>query len=401
MSLQQLNHLDLLRRAERREITRVKVARLLGVTDRTIRRQLERLEEDGPGFLQHGLKGLVSNNRIPVKEEERIKKLLLSTYSDFHPTFASEKLCELHGIDRDPKTIARIQMSLGLHKRRRAKHHSDHRFFRVRRPVFGEMVQFDGSYHDWFEGRGGVKEACLLLAIDDATGKITHASFARHEGVLPVMGFWLAYARICGIPQSVYLDRFSTYSMNVKLARENPDTLTQFERAAKEAGLDVIHAYSSQAKGRVERVFGTLQDRLVKEMRLAGISTMKEADMFLQDIFIPAFNRRFAVLAVQEGDLHRAVSKSELEDILPFIFCRRESRAIQNDFTISFKAQWLQLLPTPRLSMRPKECVHVHQLPDESLRLLVRGKEANFHPLPEKPKGGRHPRSSLSRTLTI
>lgn len=401
MSLQQLSHLDILRRAERREITRVKAAQLLGVTERTIHRQLERLEEEGPSFLQHGLKGRISNNRMPAKEEERIKKLLLSTYSDFRPTFATEKLHELHNVDRDPKTIARIQINLGLYKRRQAKRHANHRFFRVRRPLFGEMVQFDGSYHNWFEGRGGIQEACLLLAMDDATGKITHASFAHHEGVLPVMGFWLEYARICGMPQSVYLDRFSTYSMNMKLARENPDTLTQFERAAKEVGLDVIHAYSSQAKGRVERVFGTLQDRLVKEMRLAEISSMDKADVFLRDVFIPDFNKRFAIPARQAGDLHRVISKNELKDILPFIFCRREPRTIQNDFTISFKAQWLQLLPTPRLSMRPKEQVYVHQLPDESLRLLVRGKEANFHPLPEKPKGKGRPRSFVPQTLII
>lgn len=344
----------------------MKAAQLLRVTDHTIRRHLERLEEEGPGFLQHGLKGRISNNRMPA-QEERIKKLLLSTYSDFRPTFAAEKLRELHGIDRDPKTIARIQINLGLYKRRRAKQHNHHRFFRVRRPVFGEMIQFDGSSHDWFEGRGGIKESCLLLAIDDATGQITHASFACHEGVLPVMGFWLEYARICGIPQSVYLDRFSTYSMNMKLARENPDTLTQFERAAKEVGLDVIHAYSSQAKGRVERSFGTLQDRLVKEMRLADIKTVEHANRFMRDVFIPDFNKRFAVPARQVGNFHRAVSKSELKDILSFIFCRRDARTIQNDFTICFKAQWFQLLPTPRLSMRPKEQVYIHQLPDESL----------------------------------
>jgi len=397
MSLQQLDHLDILRRAERREITRMKAAGLLNLTDRTIRRQLKHLEEDGPVFLQHGLRGRVSNNRMPRTEEEKIKKILLSRYPDFHPTFAAEKLSEIHGMERDPKTIARIQIGLGLHKPRKNRKKSGHRFFRVRRSVFGELIQFDGSYHDWFEGRGGIGEVCLLLAIDDATGRITYASFAPHEGVLPVMGFWLEYARIQGIPQSVYLDRFSTYSMNVKLAGENPDTLTQFERAAKEAGLKVIHAYSSQAKGRVERVFGTLQDRLVKEMRLAGISTMEEADRFLQETFIPDFNGKFAVPSRSQGNLHRTVSKSELEDILPFIFCRREGRTIQNDFTVSFKRQWLQLLPTPRLAMRPKERVEVHQLPDESLRVLVRGKEANFHPLPEKAIS--HSRRPMYQTI--
>lgn len=397
MSLKQLDHLDILRRAERREITRVRAAGLLKVDERTIRRQLERLENEGPGFLQHGLKDRPSNNHIPVTEEEKIKHLLKKKYSDFGPTFAAEKLRELHKIDRDPKTIARIQIELDLFIPKKQRKKPKHRTFRVRRPVFGELVQFDGSYHDWFEGRGGITWACLLLAIDDATGRILHASFAPHEGVLPVMGFWLEYFGIHGIPRSVYLDRFSTYSMNVKLAKENPDTLSRFERSAKEAGLEVVHAYSSQAKGRVERCFKTLQDRLVKEMRLQGISTTQEADRFLRETFIPDFNKRFSIPAKEKGDLHRIPSKGELQDILPYVFCRRDERTIQNDFTVAFQKTWFQLLPTPRLAMRPKEKVEVHQFPDESLAFFVRGKRANFLPLTEKPN--KRLRQHLPQTL--
>ena len=385
MSLKQLNKLDIIRRVKRREITQIHAAKLLGVTDRTVREYLRRLEEEGPGFLQHGLKDQPSNNRIPQKEENRISKLLQTKYDDFGPTFAAEKLSELHNINRDPKTVARIQTSLGLYTPRKAKKKAAHRHFRVRRSTFGELVQFDGSYHNWLEGRGGIDELCLLLAVDDATGAINYGWFALHEGVLPVMGFWLEYARIQGLPKSVYLDRFSTYSMNVKLAAENPDTLTQFERAAKETGVEVVHAYSAQAKGRVERAFGTLQDRLVKEMRLSGISSLEEANQYLVEIFIPDYNRRFAKEARTKGNLHRIPTKAEREEVLPYIFCRQKARVIQNDFTISYANQWLQLLPTPRLAMRHKERVEVHELPDESLRVFVRGKRANFHPLPEKP----------------
>lgn len=398
MSVKTLNKLDIIRRVERRELSQVDAAKMLKVTDRTIRNYLLRLEEEGPGFLQHGLKGHVSNNRIPLKVEERIGVLLKQKYEDFGSTFASEKLREIHGLDYDPKTIARIQKSLGLYTVSRRPAQTTYRSYRVRRATFGELIQFDGSYHDWLEGRGGMKELCLLLSVDDATGRIVHAWFAPHEGVLPVMGFWLQYARLHGLPKSIYLDRFSTYSMNVKLAAQNPDTLTQFERAAKDTGIEVVHAHSSQAKGRVENKFGTLQDRLVKELRLAGIQSAQEANHFLVDVFIPAYNRQFGQPSRLTGDLHRKPSKVELEDVLPFIFCRKDTRVIQNDFTISYEAFWYQLLPTPRLAMRPKDVVDVHKHPDESLSLLVRGRPANFLPLTEKPK--RRVRAKHPQTLT-
>lgn len=399
MSLTQLNHLDVLRQVERQTLTQVDAAKLLGVNDRTIRRQLDRLEEEGPGFLSHGLKGQVSNNRIPLKVEEQIGVLLKGKYPDFGPTFAAEKLREVHKLDYDPKTIARIQKSLGIYTVSRRHKKTTHRRYRVRRATYGDLIQFDGSYHDWLEGRGGIDELCLLLAVDDATGKIVHAWFAPHEGVLPVMGFWLQYAGICGLPKQIYLDRFSTYSMNLKLAKENPDTLTQFERAARDTGVEVVHAYSSQAKGRVENKFGTLQDRLVKELRLAGICTVEDANRFLQEFFIDDFNNRFAVEARAGGNLHRIPSKGELEDVLPYIFCRHNTRVIQNDFTISYGALWYQLLPTPRLALRPKDVVDVHEHPDESISLLVRGKHANFLPLPEKPRQktrSKHPQTLVN-----
>lgn len=391
MSLKRLNHLDVLLRAERSEMTRRKAAALLHITDRTVRRQLVRLANEGPVFLQHGLKGRPSNNQIPDKEKERIKQLLLEQYPDFGPTFASEKLLEIHDIDRDPKTIRRIQVGLNLFVPRKTVKKVVHRSWRVRRPVFGELVQFDGSYHPWLEDRlldldGHPTELCLLLAIDDATGSILDAQFAPHEGVLPVMGFWLEYAGIHGLPKAIYLDRFSTYSMNMKLAKENPDTLTQFERAAKETGIEVIHAYSSQAKGRVENIFGTLQDRLVKEMRLANIHTVEKANIFLRKTFIPAYNKRFACQAAVQGNLHRKPSKQELSDVLPYVFCRRERRVIQNDFTFPYKTAWFQLLPTPRLAMRPKETVEVYELPNEEIRLLIRGKPAKFLPILKRSK---------------
>lgn len=393
MSLRQLNHLDILRQAERKDITHLKAADFLMVNEKTIRRQLIRLDDEGPGFLQHALKGRVSPNRIPLKEEEKIKKLLQEKYPDFGSTFAAEKLNELDNITRDPKTIKRIQIDLGLFVSKRQRN-VVHLQKRKSRPLFGELAQFDGSYHDWFEGRGGITEACLLLAVDDATSGILHAMFAAHEGVLPVMDFWLHYAHIHGIPKAVYLDRFSTYSMNHKLAKENPDTLTQFERASKEVGMEVVHAQSPQAKGRVENKFGTLQDRLVKELRLHNISTTEEANVYLLETFIPSYNKRFAREAEKKGNLHRKPSEAELTDILPYIYCRKEPRVVRNDFTVLYNTLSLQILPTPKLAIRPKENVFVHELPNQTLRIFLRGKQANFCtvPAPERPRQTKHTR---------
>lgn len=382
MSKHQLKIHDVLQRVERKEVSQVSAAEILGVTDRTVRRKLERLELEGPVSLVHGHTGTTSNNRLPSSEERRIADILKGTYPDFGPLLAAEKLSELHGIDRDPKTIRRIQIAEGLWDPRSRKAVEVHRAWRLRRECMGELVQFDGSYERWLEDRYPMK-LCLLAAIDDATGTILRASFGPHEGVLPVMGFWTEYADIHGLPKAIYLDRFSTYSMNVKDAKENPDTATQFERVCKELGIEVIHAHSPQAKGRVERLFRTLQDRLVKELRLAGIRTVADANRFLCDVFIPRFNERFGRSPAKPTDLHRKLSERETMG-LPLTLCRREVRTLRNDFTIPFRHTWYQLLPTPRLALRPKDDVILHELPDESIRLLVRGKHVLFKEIVER-----------------
>lgn len=382
MSYRQLKTYDVLARVHRNEMTQVKAAQLLHVTDRTVRNRLDRLECGGPQSLLHGLIGKRSNHRMPEQEERRIAGILRKTYPDFGPTLAAEKLSELHGIVRDPKTIRRIQIHEGLWDPKSRTAVEIHRAWRLRRESLGELVQFDGSYERWLEDRYPAK-LCLLAAIDDATGKVIHASFVPHEGVLPVMGFWTEYAGICGLPKAIYLDRFSTYSMNVKDAKDNQDTATQFERACMELGIDVIHAHSPQAKGRVERLFRTLQDRLMKELRMAGIKAPEEANGFLRAVFIPRFNERFGRSPAKPADLHRRLSEREKVG-LPLILCRREVRTLRNDFTIPFRHTWFQLLPTPKLALRPKDEVMIHELPDESVRLRVRGRDVLFKEIIER-----------------
>lgn len=383
MSHKELDRFDIISRCLRKEIKHGDATRLLGCSSRQVRRMKAYVRAEGAAGLIHGNRDKPSNRRIPHQEQERIKRLLHRHYSDFGPSFASEKLLENHRIDRDPKTIRTIMIREGLWKPRRGTKPPEHREWRPRKEYYGEMQQFDGSYHDWFEGRG--PSSCLVASIDDATGKVTGAKFVPHEGVFPVFGFWRDYLIDQGKPRIIYLDKFSTYKMNSALLRDNHELLTQFERAMKELGMVVIPANSPQAKGRIERLFETLQDRLIKEMRLHEISTVEEANRFLREAFIPDFNRRFSVIAAKNGDLHRSLTKTE-EANLDAIFSRQETRTIQNDFTLSFRNQWYQLIEDQPVTVRPRENVTVEERLDGSIHLRLRGKYLNYRLLPVRIK---------------
>jgi hypothetical protein len=320
------------------------------------------------------------------KEQDRIVSLVRSRYPDFGPTLVAEKLLESHEIDRNPTTVREILVKEGLwipRAKRPGARPVVHRAWRERRAHPGELVQFDGSYHHWFEDRGGTDESCLLAAIDDATGDIRHLQFVQDEGTLPVMAFWTQYAYIHGLPQSVYLDRFSTYKMTQKVAQENHDLKTQLQRATDTLGLKLIFALSPQAKGRVERLFRTLQTRLVKELRLRNISTVEEANNFVGKTFLHTYNKKFGVEPREPADFHRKLSERELRD-LPETFCRMERRSVMNDFTFSFQAQWHQILPTKRLAIRPKDDVLIREYPDSKLSFSVRNKRVETKPIPKR-----------------
>lgn len=359
--------------------TQTDEARRLKVTTRCIRYWVAAFEAEGAKGLVHGNRGKESSRRVPKKERKKIISLIRSNYVDFGPTFASEKLSELHGISRDPKTIRSIMIEekIWTPGKKDWRVAATHRSWRERRARRGELVQFDGSYHDWFEGRGGHPELCLLAAIDDATGELLWAQFAEHEGTLPVMRFFTEYARMHGLPASIYLDRFSTYKMTQDVAVQNPDLKTQLQRAMKTLGVELIFALSPQAKGRVERLFKTLQDRLVKELRLRNISSVEEANLFLEHTYISAYTKKYCVEPREKVDAHRPLTKRELDD-LPNTLCRLHTRVIQNDFTCSFEGQWYQLLKTARLAIRPKESAVVRQFPDSSVTISVREKRVNI-----------------------
>ncbi len=377
MSSKELKYVEIIPRVIARELTGVDAAQLLGVTDRTVRRKKVAVEKSGVSALVHKARGRVGNNHIPGNERKRIEGLLIARYYDFTPTFAAEKLDEIHGLRHDRKTIGRIMIDIGLKEPPRptgAK--TIHRAWREPRARFGELVQFDGSYHEWFEDRAPGRR-CLLAAIDDATGNIIHLALKEHEGVLPVLAFWKEYAAKYGLPQEIYVDKFSTYKMNQKTLAENPDVKTQVARVMEGLRVKVIFANSSQAKGRVERLFRTLQDRLIKELRLQGISTVPEANRFFEDVFIPDFNKRFARPARETGDLHRLLETKERNRV-DDLFCRHDERTVCHDFTVSHLTVWYQLSPTHGVAIRPRDICIVRTHTDGRISIAIRGKAVQY-----------------------
>lgn len=383
MSHKELRSFTIVQNVLGKRLTTTEAAEQAAVTSRTLRRWKAKVRRDGATALVHGNRGQPSPGRVPVPERQRIVNLITTRYPDFAPTAASEQLEQDHGIDHHPSTIREIMIEaqLWIPRAQRPRHRGIvHRRWRERKAHRGELVQFDGSYHHWFEGRGALGEVCLLAAIDDATGQLLHAQFVPHEGVLPVMGFWQAYISIYGLPKALYLDRFSTYKMHLTIAKDNPDLKTQLQRAMDTLGTEPIFARSPQAKGRVERLFRTLQDRLVKAMRLKGIVTVETGNRFLQRTFIPAFNKKFSVLPREQHDFHRILSKRELAE-LPDVLCRQETRSVQYDFTISFRSQWYQILPTRGLAIRPRDAVLVREYPDATIAFFIRHRRLDVQPI--------------------
>lgn len=383
MSQKELRSFTLVQQVLAKRLTTTEAAAQASVTNRTIRRWKAKIRAQGAQGLVHGNRGTMSPRRILDARRQQICDRIATWYPDFPPTAASEQLKEDHGIEYDPTTIRDIMIEGGLWipRSQRPGHRGIvHRRWRERKAHRGELVQFDGSYHDWFESRGGLGEVCLLAAIDDATGELIAAQFVPHEGVLPVMGFWQGYSTIHGLPKAIYLDRLSTYKMHLAVAQNNPDLKTQLQRAMDTLGVELIFAHSPQAKGRVERLFRTLQDRLIKAMRLKGIVTIADGNRFLTKTFMPAFNRKFSVMPREQNDFHRVLSPRELAD-LPEVLCRQDQRSIQHDFTISFRTQWYQLLPTPGLAIRPKDTVLVREYPDGTRGFFLRHRSLSVRPI--------------------
>lgn len=375
MSRKESNQIAIFEKLQRKEITQIIAAQMLHLTSRQVRNKLDRYNRQGSSGLIHKRRGKPGNRAWDSKIKADAMLLIREHYHDFGPAFAAEKLMQNHDIfvNRETLRIAMIQEGLWHNKIRKIKH----RRWRERKTCFGIMIQVDGSDHDWFESRA--PRCTLLVFIDDATSKIVWAEFVTGESVENLMHASYGYFRKHGLPVSLYVDHASVFSVN----KANPDRIkiTQYERAMKELSVEMIHANSSQAKGRVERVNKTLQDRLVKELRLANISSMDAGNRFLREKYLNEHNAKFAVAASDSSDAHRSINGYSLDHIL----CIKDQRSLANDFTISYETRLLQIESQVKVAIRPKDQVTVLRLLDNSLVLWLRNTTLSFTEITQKP----------------
>lgn len=341
-------------------------AEMLGLSLRQLRRLIAAYRKEGAAGLAHGNRGRAPHNKIAEEVREQVLKLAKETYRDYNDTHFTEKLEEKHQIKLSRSSVRRFRRSNGQcspHKRRAPRH----RGRRERYAQPGMLLQVDGSLHDWLEGRG--PRLTLLAAIDDASNEVPHALFREREDAAGYFELMLRITHSHGIPLAVYADRHTIFQSPTKatvdqqLAGQLPRS--QFGRLMGDLAIELIAAHSPQAKGRVERLFGTLQDRLVKELREANACTLEEANQVLAQ-YLPDFNARFSVPPAEPGSAYRPWP----EDLQPdSIFCFKHQRTVNNDNTISFDGKPLQIPPGPDRISYAKARVDVLQLLDGSLAI--------------------------------
>lgn len=381
MGMKERDRLHIIRNVREGRITQAEAARLLRRSERQVRRLCARVRDKGERSLVHGLHGRLSNHRL---DEELLGQALSALHQPlwegFGPVFAREKLEELCGIELGKTTVRKLM--IGTHLWEACRRGARHRSWRERRPRVGMMVQLDGSPHDWFEGRG--PRCTLIIYIDDANSSVHYGEFVDEEATLTLMRTTKAYLLQEGRPGEFYVDKDSIYNVNRPANAEEQlsgkDPITQFTRAMGELGIQVILAGSPQAKGRVERGFLTHQDRLVKELRLAGISTMEEANKFLREIYIPKHNRSYAVDPAEPVNVHRPILPShDLDAILSI----QEDRQVHNDSVVRYENRFLLLAEGHGL--RPKTKVVVQERLDGTLRIARQGRYFEFKQVCARP----------------
>jgi len=391
----ELERLRILHMVLDQKMSQKAASNILGISYRQTKRLVKRIKTRGDSAITHANRGKPSPKKMAAQLEKQVLTLYSAHYSDFGPTLANEKLQQQHGLTLSTEKLRRVLIQHDLWKPH-SKGNSLCHSWRQRKDFEGEMIQIDGSHHRWLENRLD-QEFCLMAFVDDATGKL-FGRFYEYEGIFPIFDSFLAFIRRYGIPRSVYLDRHSTYkttrqpSVDEQLSDTHP--LTQFERVMKALGVLVIHARSPQAKGRVERCFQTLQDRLVKEMRLAGIQTISAANDFLK-AYLPDYNKRFSVAPKNKNKLFKKVPASY---DLKWTFAVSDTRTIGNDFTIRWNNR-LFLLLHPSLTLKGRK-VEIKQALNGDLRFsthqnkILAVKEISEHDL-RRSKNDRSPFSDL------
>jgi hypothetical protein len=378
MSRKERDRLTIMMRVKQRVMTLVVAAGLMGLGYRQTKRVWQRYQAQGDAGLVHRLRGAPSVRRHAPELRARVLARYEGRYPDFGPTLAAEYL-EGDGLQVDHETLRRWLIAEGKrHVRRRRQRH---RQWRERKACLGAMVQLDGSHHDWFEGRRA--KCVLMVMVDDATGRLW-AQFFEEETTRASYDVFEGWVRQHGLPRSLYVDRDSIYrceglgSVAEQLAGQAPQT--QFGRAMESLGVELILANSPQAKGRVERMNGVLQDRLIKALRLAGIRDLESANRFLAETFLPAFNRKFNVVAASPADVHRGVPR-ELDAVLSW----ESERVVQRDWTVAQGGRWYQLDRQHEALSLVRRKVIVRTLRDGRVQLAYRGTKLRWRELPVRP----------------
>ncbi len=381
-------------------LSAVEAAVLLKVSDRQVRRLLSAYRTGGVRAVVHGNRGRRPAHTVPDEVRDEVRRLASGRYAGVNHTHLAELLAEREGIQIPRSTLSDILREGGLRSPRPLKRRSKHRSRRERYPQEGMLLQVDASHHDWLQGRG--PRLALLGAIDDATGKVVALRFEATEDA---RGYMLLMRDVClrtGVPQALYSDKHSVFwpARSETLAEQlaGRHSTTQFGRAMLELGVQLIPAHSPQAKGRIERLWGTLQDRLVSELRLANISTMEEANAFLP-AFLARFNRTFAIAAEQTGLAYRPRMKAaELDQVL----CFKHERIVSNDNLVRLERITLQILPGPNRLGYSKATVAVHESLDHRFSVHYQGRQLPSKLLPlrklltPKPRPGRPPSTPLT-----
>ncbi len=395
MSAKELRRGEVLSRVKRGELKLTEAAELLEISYRQTKRLKKRYGEGGAQALVHGNVGRASN-RADDKRRERILELVRNHYSGepserFGPTLASEHLAADHGLEVARETLRRWMLAAGLWSRRRKR--KPHRSRRQRKAHFGELIQRDGSHHDWLEGRG--PKGCLMNFVDDATGRAL-CRFLDEETTWAAADLLEAWVRQYGVPKALYCDWKNVYKRRPtsREALQGIEPETQFGRICAKLGIRIIAAASPQAKGRVERHHGTHQDRLVKKMRREGIADYEAVNRYLEERYLAEHNAKFGCDPSAGADFHRRLSKRV---DLKWVFCLEAERVVANDRVVRFEGRFLQLKPKRNQGLGAAARVTVQQARDGELRVVFEGRTVAFDEIGKPlPKVLSEPKPSLA-----
>lgn len=386
LSTKDRDRLKVLHEVKGEHLTQRAAAQQLGISDRWVRELLERVKQEGDRGVVHRLRGRVSNRRLAERVRTKALELVPARYGDFGPTLACEYLAQKHEVKVSKETLRKWLIGAGLRRVKRREVEEAH-VWRPRRSCRGELVQWDTSEHDWLEGRG--PKLYLVAMIDDATSQ-AYARFVEHDSSEENLRVLWGYLERWGRPVAFYRDKGSLFTVNKPPVEARDDEAvkeerTQIGRALKELGVEWVAAHSPQAKGRIERFFGTAQDRLLKGLRIAKAASLGEANRYLEQEYLPSWNQTFTVVAANLSDAHRPLSR---EQDLAAILSHVEERVVTPDYTIRYQGKIYQIARADvRAGLRGGR-VRVEQHLDGSLGVKFREHYvsiAECHPRPKTP----------------